>query len=140
MEIEKNGHSSDHLWAVVDSGTRRLVGKLADLAFNADSSRLSEAITVHEALTLHCQSIKVMTPQGPGYLYEPNMTAVDGADDAVDITVRPSSIRRFSEMDDNERNAYKAMRENVLENLQRNRLARLGITQASQVPKGGLLV
>lgn len=131
MEKQDDDNDGGRVWAVIDTGTRRLLCKVQqDLAYP------TSVCNVYEALELQCDLVRLPSPQGIAELYHPSLKPVDLEDGPCDVHVCIANVRFLSRMSDNGAR-YMAMRENLLQALVNSRAQRAGILPASQMPKGG---
>lgn len=132
MANENERDSNGLVWAVVDTGTRRLLGLVGPNTMPGDLT------TVAQALELQCQLIHVPTPQGMAEMYHPSMHPVDLEDDPVTLQVQVANIRFLDKMGDKGAR-YHALREHLLQQLLQARAQRSGLDLTGQMPKGGLI-
>ncbi len=144
---DKGSNDIELVWAIVDSGTRRLMGRIAPLTFCEEGGlkfrRDVTPCTVHDAVQLHAAptliAIPVQTPRGVQMqlqeVYQPSCAPIDGEDAAVDIDVlHIANIRLFSEMQDKGAR-YIVMYNHLLAALLEARAQRAGIVPAQSIPK-----
>jgi hypothetical protein len=139
MEIKNEAPSNNDgtVWAVVDSGTRRLVCRIGD-GCRYHKAQAGDVATVYDAFELHCAPIRVPTPQGILHAaYDPVLLPLDLSNAPVTLTVHIENIRRFSEMEEEEARAYSSMRENLLTGLLRARAQSANLTLAKSLPNEG---
>lgn len=135
MANEKQDNNDGTVWAIVDSGTRRLMGRVPAHTIVGTIS----PVLVKEAVELQCELTHFPTQRGLGEMYTPSMHPVDFEDGPVDILVCIANLRFLADTPDCGAR-YFSLRDNLLAELQRARLQRLGITEASELPKGGLIL
>lgn len=124
-------HDNGLVWAVIDSGTRRLLGRVKrEIAFPGGSGK------VQDATELQCQVINLPTPQGLAEMYHPTMKPVDLEEGPTEVMAIFSNIRLLEEMQDKGASLMQ-LRENFLQMLLNARAQRAGILPAKQMPKGG---
>ena len=120
------------VWAIIDSGTRRLLGHVPEETSPGD------VITVYDAVELQCELLRVPTPQGMASMYAPEAHPVDAEEEPISIQVLVANIRKLNDMRDGG-SKYLQMYTHLSEALQQSRLRRLGIETASELPKGGII-
>jgi hypothetical protein len=127
MEREDN-NAAELVWAVVDSGTRRLIGKVHPAV------KPSEIVTVEEAVELDCTITNLPGPQGQTVaVYSPSMKPIDIEKEPVKITAIVQNVRFFKDMRDRGQR-YHAMYDNLLEQLEEVRARAAGIHRARGMP------
>lgn len=127
--MEQQSDNDDGLvWAVIDSGTRRLVGRTTKHATPGS------VLTVHDAVELDTTVTRLPSPTGQlANLYSPSMIPVDVEEDVVDIDCVISNIRFFSGMKDKGRR-YHQMYESLMDQIKQSRAKAAGITLEKSMP------
>lgn len=126
MEREDND-ATGLVWAVVDSGTRRLVGKVLPKTTPGD------VITVEEAVELDCTITNLPGQQGPIAVYSPSMKPVDVEREPIKVLALVQNIRFFHDMKDRGRR-YGMMYDDLLNQLEEVRARAAGIQRARSMP------
>lgn len=100
------------VWAVVDSGTRRLVGQVPK------ETKPGDIVTVHEAFELNADVTRLPAgPQGQtAALFSPSMVPVDIEREPVDVLCLVANIRFFSDMKSRGRE-YEMMYQDLIDQL-----------------------
>ena len=125
---QQTDDSTGTVWAVIDSGTRRLVGKVVPQLAAGDVAEVQEAVEMDAAVT------RLPGPGGQmAVLYSPSLIPVDAEDGPVTIDVVIANIRYFTRMAD-KGNRYTLMYDNLLASITESRAKRAGISLASQMP------
>ena len=141
---EQNADDDKLVWAIVDSGSRRLVGRIAPMRiYEEDGIALTRDVVpcvVYDAIELHCNAVLIpaMTPQGPGLQegYQATCTPVDHEVGTVDVTVyQIANLRLFADMED-KGVRYKALYDRVLAAMLHERAKIAGIQAAQTIPQG----
>lgn len=127
MEREDND-ATEPVWAVVDSGTRRLVGKVPI------DTVAGMRVTVEEAVELDCNITNLPGPQGTVAVYSPSMKPVDIERSPVKIEALVQNIRFFPEMKDRGQQ-LELMYQDLLEQLDEVRARAAGIQRARSMPR-----
>jgi hypothetical protein len=124
--------SSGHRWAVIDSGTRRLVGQVLPPV------SLGGQIVVSNAVELETSITRIPHPQGLANLGQPIMIPLDLEDRPVTIQVLVNNIRWFDEMEDRGR-SYLILYETLENQMVQERAKKAGLEIAKtkiQAPRG----
>lgn len=135
MANEDKNNNDGTVWAIVDSGTRRLLGRVPADTTLGDRS----PVLVQEAFELQCELTRIPTPNGLAEMYTPAMHPVDMEEGPTSVLVLIANIRFLEAFVDGGAR-YMTVRENLLRELQRARLQRSGISLASEMPKGGPII
>ena len=131
MDTKSNGDDTRGLtWAIVDSGTRRLVGMVPDTPIYPGDS-----ILVREAVELETSVTRLPGQNGqPVSIIAPTMIPVDVEEDPVDIFVLVHNIRFFKNMKDQGRQ-YEMIREQLMNQLTQLKARRAGIEIIQSIPR-----
>lgn len=130
-EKQPDQHNSDIAWAVIDSGSRRIVGKVPLNLGPGDMCRIEEAVELDVSVT--------RLPAGPNgqtaALYAPSMIPIDLERGPITISALIHSIRYFSEMPDRGR-SYEAQYCSLMDQIVEARARAAGLETAHSVPSG----
>ncbi len=137
MDIQKTNGAADGSsgaleQALVHAGGTRLLG------FVPPGTRPGEVVTMEACCEIRAGLATIPTPQGIATAPQAVVCLLDGAPTFVNVAVFVTLIRYFSDMDKEESEKYVLARRNKLEEIQRMRAERAGITLARDLPKGGL--
>jgi len=135
MANENQNNNDGTVWAIVDSGTRRLMGRVP----TETTVGTTAPVLVKDAVELQCELTRIPTPNGLAEMYTPAMHPVDMEDGPVDVLVSVANLRVLDALPDGGAR-YFSVRDNLLRELQRARMQRLGIVEASEMPKGGRII
>lgn len=138
---DSTSNNRNLVWAIVDSGTRRLIGRIAE--------PIQAPCIVYDAIELSCHilgiPVPVQTPQGTMLQiqapYQVEGKPVDlEVDSAVNIAVLSiANIRLFSEMAD-KGEKYRAIYDRTMAAMLQARAQKAGLQLSSQIPKKGGLI
>lgn len=129
---QADGNDSGLTWAIVDSGTRRLVGMILRGVATGEVVEVTQAVELESSVT--------RLPAGPqgqlAHLAAPIMVPVDSEETPVAITVLAHNIRYFEYMADKGQR-YEMMYNSLQAQLLQMRARRLNIEPAHEMPRGG---
>lgn len=117
-------------WAIIDSGTRRLVGQV-----EGGYASVGEVAKIHKAVELEASITRIPMQQGIANLHQPIMIPIDLEDHPVTITVMIHNIRWFHEMEDKGK-SYMHMYSMLEKQMTQERAKKAGIEIAQRIPPG----
>lgn len=135
MANENNNQNNDGtVWAIVDTGTLRLLGKIPD------SLVVGHVVDIEDALILQCLLVPVQLPTGQiAEQMIQRFLPVDGARDSVCIRGLIQNVRYLSDMPDKgetflEKHAQ--FKDMLTQGAAQDRARAAGIELVSSLPKG----
>lgn len=132
MDIQKKYRTPDGLViALIHSGGLRLIGKVPE------GTKPGDVVVAKECLELRAGLLPVPTPQGMAASPQLLVVFMDGAEDFVDVHLVVHAIRPLDTMGDLEATKYVTAIQGRMEDMQRVRAERAGITLAKDIPRGG---
>lgn len=131
-EKQQNNEHPDLAWAVIDSGSRRLVGRIPPGLAPGDKAHVEEAVE----LDVGCTRLPA-GPQGQvATLYSPSMVPIDLEEGPTYIDVVISNVRYYADMNDRGRR-YEEMYGQLMDQMVQARARRAGLSMANSLPQQG---
>lgn len=131
------------IWAVIHSGSRKYIGRLADWNV-VDDEFFNEVAAgkfqfLYPAFELHTGMVPVMTAQGSGMNHIVQVLPVDGTTGPAKLHVRADAVHLFSDMQERDQERHKKLVESFMEQIENaRRMASSNIIPATRMPGGGV--